>query len=111
MRVERSTKDQVTSRLALLAEEKEKKTKDLLDPAFEESFHDIVKAKDEEARRRKEERSQQRKERKKKMKEVAQQPPPEEEPVEEEETEGVEEGALDPALAAMMGFSGFGGGK
>jgi U4/U6.U5 tri-snRNP component SNU23 len=108
MRVERSTKEQVMSRLEKLAKEKENESKDLLDPATEENFHDIVKAKDEEARRRKDERDRKRKERKKQAKEEAKQPPEEKE---DEETEEVEEEAMDPALAAMMGFSGFGGGN
>ena len=108
MRVETSTKSQVSSRLAMLVKETEKNSnKDLF--GSEENFHDIVKAKDEEARRRKEERDRQRKERKKKAKEKAQQPPEHEDG--DGDTEVVEEEAIDPALAAMMGFSGFGGGK
>lgn len=109
MRVERSTKEELTSRLEMLAKEKESESKDLFDPDTEENFHDIVKAKDEEARRRKEERDRKRKERKKRAKEEAKQPPPKTE--ENEEEEGEEEGGIDPALAAMMGFSGFGGGN
>jgi U4/U6.U5 tri-snRNP component SNU23 len=105
MRVERSTKDQVASRLEMLAKEQEKAKHSLLNPVAEENFHDMVKAKDEEERRRKEERAQKRKDRKKKLKqEVAQED-------EEEETEEAEEETIDPALAAMMGFSGFGGGS
>ena len=108
MRVERSTKDQVSSRLAMLAKEKES-TK-LEDSVEEENFYDVVKFKDEEAKRRKEERAKKRKERKMKKKE--EQP----EKVENAENEDVvveeeEEGGIDPGLAAMMGFSGFGGGN
>ena len=112
MRVERSTKDQVSSRLAMLAKEKES-TSSLLDSVEEESFYDIVKSKDEEAKRRKEERARKRKERKLKKKQEQREPIKEEENIEEEnaEAEEVEEGGIDPSLAAMMGFSGFGGGN
>lgn len=133
MRVERSTKDQVSSRLALLAKEKEKQKSTLVDER-EESFHDIVKAKDEEARQRKEERARQRKERRKMKKALDQQSPAEdveetneeEYPEENEEAENnmeeearnengendekeveVEVEEINPDLAAMMGFSGF----
>jgi hypothetical protein len=75
MRVERSTKDQVTSRLEMLDKEQNKAKDSLLNPMAEENFHDMVKAKDEEERRRKEERSQKRKERKKKLKQEAQHQP------------------------------------
>jgi U4/U6.U5 tri-snRNP component SNU23 len=122
MRVERSTKDQVSSRLAMLAKEKEKQKNALLEEN-EESFHDIVRAKDEEAQRRKEERARQRKERKKMKKAVAAQPQGDSDNEEEanqdpaqnsndgeEETE-VDEGGIDHGIAAMMGFSGFGGGN
>ena len=119
MSVERTTKDQVSSRLAMLAKEKEKQ-KNAFDGG-EEDFHDIVKAKDEEAERRKEERARQRKERKK-MKNVLTQEPQDDDEEEAqvdslqneingEEEEEVEEGGIDPGLAAMMGFSGFGGGS
>lgn len=124
MRVERSTKEQVTSRLAVLAEEKNKTSTKLLDDTGEEeNFYDIVKAKDEEAKRRKEERVRKRKERKlQKQKETkgefvadessqkegaAEDTNKEDEEVAEEEMEG----AIDPNLAAMMGFSGFAGGN
>lgn len=112
MRVERSTKEQVSSRLAMLAKEKES-TSSLLDSVEEESFYDIVKSKDEEAKRRKEERARKRKERKLKKKQEQREPIKEEEKIDEEnaETEEVEEGGIDPSLAAMMGFSGFGGGN
>jgi U4/U6.U5 tri-snRNP component SNU23 len=111
MRVERSTKDQVSSRLALLA--KEKKSTKLLDETVEaENFYDVVKAKDEEAKRRKEERARKRKERKMmKRNEAEEQEPVKKEEAEEKEAEEVEEGGIDPNLAAMMGFSGFGSGN
>ena len=128
MRVERSTKDQVASRLALLAKEKEKQ-KHITDEA-EEDFQRIVMAKDEEAQRRKEERAKQRKERKKMIKAMGDQQntdksgasenvdgdtnkngnveKDDEEPVEEDE---IEEEESNPDMAALMGFSGFGGGN
>ena len=119
MRVERSTKDQVTSRLAALAEEKKKSSTKLLDDTGEEeNFYDIVKAKDEEAKRRKEERARKRKERKlqkqkEKRGEVVKEEPTKEEATENQEAEAeeYEEGGIDPNIAAMMGFSGFGGGN
>lgn len=113
MRVERSTKDQVSSRLALLAKEK-KSTKLLDETVEEENFYDVVKAKDEEAKRRKEERARKRKERKMmKRNEAQEQGPAKKEEAEEQEAEEeeVEEGGMDPNLAAMMGFSGFGSGN
>ena len=95
-----------------LAKEKES-TSSLLDSVEEENFYDIVKSKDEEAKRRKEERARKRKERKLKKKQEQRESIKEEEKIEEEnaETEEVEEGGIDPSLAAMMGFSGFGGGN
>mmetsp|Transcript_108175 Transcript_108175/g.312614 ORF Transcript_108175/g.312614 Transcript_108175/m.312614 type:complete len:291 (+) Transcript_108175:19-891(+) len=121
MRVERSTKDQVSSRLAQLAKEKEKAKKILVDDR-EEYFHDVVKAKDEEAQRRREERAKERKERRKMKKLMAQQGEIEKDESEENEElkevtgddaeeEEVEEEGINPDLAAMMGFSGFGGGN
>jgi U4/U6.U5 tri-snRNP component SNU23 len=117
MRVERSSKDQVSARLAMLAKEKERKDKSVLDESTE-SFGDLVKAKDAEEMRRKEERAKQRKERKK-MK--ALHSPQEEADDEDSEVElktvpestfvpeelEEEEEEVNPDLAAMMGFSGF----
>lgn len=114
MRVERSTKDQVSCRLATLAKEK-KATKLLDDIEGRENFYDVVKAKDAEAKRRKEERARKRKERKlQKQKEERgeiEESKKEEENAEEDGAGEYEEGAIDPSLAAMMGFSGFGGGN
>jgi U4/U6.U5 tri-snRNP component SNU23 len=102
MRVERSTTDEIKNRLERLTKEKEKKNNPLESAAS--SFEDLVKQKDDEAQNRKEERARKRKERKKKA---------QVEPVEEdgEEEEQVGTGGMDPAMAAMMGFSGFGGGN
>jgi U4/U6.U5 tri-snRNP component SNU23 len=140
MRVERSTNDQLMARLAVLAKEKEAskaKANDLMMDGYDEQeegggyYNDIVKAKDEELAKRKEERKQERKEKKKKKKEeimatghhqqeqendvvednaaftkvttTAEQP--------ENDDDQEEEDGVDPGLAAMMGFSGFGGGS
>jgi U4/U6.U5 tri-snRNP component SNU23 len=111
MRVERSTADQVNDVLARLTKEKEKKKDPFLAEQLSKptNYEDVVKQKDEEERLRKEERARKRKERRKKNKE--------EEPVEDEpedgegEEEEVEEEGIDPTMAAMMGFSGFGGGN
>ena len=127
MRVERSTKDQVVSRLAVLVKAKEKSSKDAgfddLVEDEEENFNEIVKAKDEDLKRRKEERKRERKERKKKKKEqqkaAAETEITETEQIADEKEENkVEEGneesnngGMDPNFAAMMGFSGFGGGN
>eukprot|EP00934_Nitzschia_sp_Nitz4_P001365 Nitzschia sp. Nitz4//scaffold37_size175936//159877//160792//NITZ4_002068-RA/size175936-augustus-gene-0.13-mRNA-1//1//CDS//3329549854//1365//frame0 len=111
MRVERSSKDQVSSRLELLLQEEERDRSKAGWDEEEEDFIDVVKAKDEEAKRRKEERARQRKERRKQKKEAPVEEPKEEEtPVEEQDEEGdaeEEEEAVD--MAALMGFSGFGG--
>ena len=117
MRVERSTKDQVVSRLERLAKEKEALRKGNNNFDDEEiDYEDAVRAKDEEDRRRKEERKKKRKERKKKLRQQEKEQPQngDTEEVKEtanEEEDDVEDGGVDPAMAAMMGFSGFGGGK
>jgi U4/U6.U5 tri-snRNP component SNU23 len=108
MRVEKSTKNQVTSRLSALAEVKRKAelaaTTAALqgeDPAVDQvdEFENAVRRKDEEALQRKTERARRREERKKKEQE------------EQDEEEEELSGCLDPAMAAMMGFNGFGGSK
>lgn len=123
MRVERSTKDQVLDRLQAIKKAKEKTLKANEMDQFEEDEEDynaIVMAKDEELKRRKEERKRERKERKKKKKEKLKAPPETETSAEidgkdQPEADGDgEEGDgsdLDPNIAAMMGFSGFGGGS
>lgn len=93
MRIEKSTKDQVMAKLEQLAKES---SEPVPEQEVETSFEDVVKAKDEEAAKRKEERARKREERKKRLQEEQ----------EEEEVEGI-----DPDMAAMMGFSGFGGGN
>lgn len=108
MRVEKSTKSEVTSKLSFLAEEKRKAelaaTAEGDNPAAEgedegNAFEDAVRKKDEEALKRKAERARRKEERKKKEQE------------EREEEEAELNGGLDPAMAAMMGFSGFGSTK
>lgn len=122
MKVERSTKEQVASKLAALVKLKEqaKKATDFDDvEGEEESYHDIVKAKDEELKRKKEERKKERKERRKKKKEqqkaetagLQNQEKTENDVEGDDAGDDEEEGGIDPNLAAMMGFSGFSGGK
>jgi U4/U6.U5 tri-snRNP component SNU23 len=131
MRVERSTKDQVLSRLTVLgaaAIEKKKSTKELItmdDEEQQEDYFGIVHAKDDALRQRQEDRKRERKERKKRKKEQQQQKSSIKEfedqteevktQVDDENNNGDydygEEGGVDPQLAALMGFSGFRGGK
>ena len=126
MRVERSTKDQVVSRLDAMIKAKERcakvELKNQLEDYEEEDFNEIVKVKDEELRRRKEKRKRERKERKKKKKltkNAASESKCNEEndtdekdnPVREEHNEETNNGGINPNIAAMMGFSGFGGGN
>jgi len=127
MRVERSTEDQIVSRLEGMVKEKERCSKvtgmNGFDEDEEEDFNEIVKAKDEELRRRKEERKRERKERKRKKKEqqkasaetgrdeATKRSDEKEEILMEEENEESNSGGMDPSIAAMMGFSGFGGGN
>ena len=126
MRVERSTKEQVSSKLAALVKQKEqaKKASDFDDVEEEEEmYHNVVKAKDEELKRKQEERKKERKERRKKKKEQkkAEAAGLQDEDKAESGNGGIDaggneeeeevEGGIDPNLAAMMGFSGFGGSK
>jgi U4/U6.U5 tri-snRNP component SNU23 len=128
MRVERSTKDQVVSRLEGMVKEKERCSKATGMDRFEEDeeeedFNEIVKAKDEELKRRKEERKRERKERRRKKKEhqtasaetgsdkAIKRSDEKEQVILEEANEESNSGGLDPNIAAMMGFSGFGGGN
>ena len=126
MRVERSTKDQVVSRLEAMKKAKERCSNAVGFDQFdedEEDFNEIVKAKDEELKKRKEERKRERKERKKRkrkqLKMLAENGSDEltnnrYETEQVQSDDGNEEGdgsGLDPGIAAMMGFSGFGGGN
>lgn len=95
MRVERSTKEQVQDRLQALVKKQEPD-----ETTTQITAAEALKAKDEEEQRLKEEKRRRKREaRKKKVQQV-------EEPQEEDE-----EPQMDPALAAMMGFGGFGGGN
>lgn len=107
MRVERSTKDQMVGRLSQLAKEKERAEKKSDTTKFETDYNDVVKAKDEEEAERKAERARKRKELKR-QKRAAKEKPPDANGEEEDE---VEEEGVNPDMAAMMGFSGFGDGK
>lgn len=125
MRVERSTKDQVASRLAVMVKAKERSGKGEGMDQFEEDeevdFYRVVNAKDEELKRRKEGRKRERKERKKKKKEqrkaaaeVVNIKPKDDDGGKSLHIEGNEkknDDFLDPNFAAVMGFAGFGGGK
>lgn len=102
MRVERSSESDLLTKLNELKAKKGETAKE-----EEISYEKLVQNKDEEELRRKEERQRKRRERKKLQKEKDfehEQRPHDDEEAEDE----VEE--TDPALAAMMGFSGFGGG-
>mmetsp|Transcript_1461 Transcript_1461/g.3232 ORF Transcript_1461/g.3232 Transcript_1461/m.3232 type:complete len:289 (+) Transcript_1461:60-926(+) len=122
MRVERSTQDQVVSRLAALVKAKEKTKKDSgfdrLMEEDEEDFNEIVKAKDEQFRRKKEERKRERKQRKKEKKEQQKATAKSSSHNSEQSTaekftlssDNRNDNGIDPNIAAMMGFSGFGGG-
>lgn len=107
MRVEKSTTEEVCDVLKGLAEKKrEREGHNAITGGAENSidFENLVRRKDEEALKRKAERARKREERKRRE-EV------EENPVEELGEEVVEEEDMHPDLAAMMGFSGFGGSR
>ena len=141
MRVEKSTTDEVSGVLSGLAAKKREREKSSAmlsgggSVASSEAvdFEDVVRKKDEEALRRKAERARRREERKCKEKgevnvsstvqlqqavvngtankdEEKEETAEGDNPAEEEEEEE-EEGGIDPAMAAMMGFSGFGSSK
>ena len=109
MRVEKSTTEEVSGVLKGLAEKKRESERPAIDNSVD--FEDIVRQKDEEALKRKAERARKREERKRRErgetgeKDVAPDNPAEEGGEEEE----VEKEGMHPDLAAMMGFSGFGG--
>lgn len=121
MRVERSTKDDLKSKLAALKQKKQ------ANPEEDEEidFAARVEQKDQALKERQEERRRRRKERKQKAKQQQQEEEPTSEPPEDQaeavevkpkaegeevkEEEEEEAPQVDPALAAMMGFSGFGG--
>jgi U4/U6.U5 tri-snRNP component SNU23 len=102
MRVERTSKDSLLNKLSQLTKRKEveEKRSAEVDPADDgPNYDEIVKAKDEEAQTRKEERAEKRRQRKQRL-------------VEKDQGEEDDESPqIDPGMAAMMGFSGFGGGS
>lgn len=104
MRVEQNTKDQVKVRLLELAKQNEKQL-DVSD-FVGTNFENVVKDKEEELRRRQEERLRNRQERKKRIHAVESN-----KDFGKESDEDEDDAELDPAMAAMMGFSGFGGGN
>ena len=128
MRVEKSTAEEVGSVLKGLAEKKSSETgADVVDAV---DFEEVVKAKEEEALRRKQERARRREERKKRARgemtndeedhndgndskdnPADETPSNETENAQDDEEVDEEEGGIDPNLAAMMGFSGFGGSR
>jgi U4/U6.U5 tri-snRNP component SNU23 len=118
MRVERSSKDQLLSKLEELSKKKELDQQRSGSGATILDYRELVQSKDEEERRRKEERRQKRLDRKKRLAEQEEQRQNESEDNgnDEDRNENGEEAEdedaepqVDPALAAMMGFSGFGG--
>jgi U4/U6.U5 tri-snRNP component SNU23 len=102
MRVERTSKDSLLNKLSQLTKRKEVEEKRAteVDPADGPNYDEIVKAKDGEAQQRKEERAEKRRERKQRLVEK-----------DEGEEDDDESPQIDPGMAAMMGFSGFGGGS
>ena len=131
MRVEKSTTEEVSGVLKGLADKKRESEVGSgingVGGAISESvdFEEMVRKKDEEALRRKAERARRREERKRKergdadvvigtnLEEEKQVTAEEDNPAGNDggEEEEVEDGGIDPNLAAMMGFSGFGGSK
>jgi len=113
MRIAKSTTSEVVSKLDQLARDQQaKEAEDSLNEGKESEdanvngFEDSVKKKDEEIEHRKADRKKRREERKKKMREEAKQE--QIQPVEEDDEDIVEEEDVNPDMAALMGFSGFG---
>lgn len=117
MRVQKSTTDEVSGVLQGLAKSKRDREndpdKEMMEPV---DFEEMIRNKDAKAAARKAERARRREERKRKERgeipdvpKPAPPPPPEVNDGSEEEE--YEEGGIDPALAVMMGISGFGSSK
>lgn len=119
MRVEKSTTEEVSGVLKGLAEKKRERDGNKGGAESAIDFEDVVRQKDEEALKRKAERARKREERKRREREESQEViiqeknnDAEENPAEEgDDEEDVEEEGMHPDLAAMMGFSGFGGSR
>ncbi|GKY95763.1 hypothetical protein MPSEU_000537100 [Mayamaea pseudoterrestris] len=108
MHVERSTKDQLQETLQKLAEERQKANNSEDDET--PNLQDIVKAKDEQAKQLKQEREQRRKEKKERQR-MEEEKRLRKQGADEGEDDEDDEPAMDPAMAAMMGFASFGEGK
>ena len=115
MRVQRSTETDLLSKLQQLQQQNQKQQKS---DEPEINYQQLVQDKDEQERLRKEERQRKRQERRKlshkkdnpSSLELDEAPPPQ--PEEKEDNDAnIEEGGMDPDLAAIMGFSGFGSTK
>jgi U4/U6.U5 tri-snRNP component SNU23 len=105
MRVERSTESDVLNKLESLKRQHAKNDSTV---QGELNFDVLVREKDEAEERRKEERQRKRKERRQLQKKIQSEPDNQydlEEEIEEEDAQ------IDPDMAALMGFSGFAGGK
>ena len=118
MRVEKSTTEEVSGVLKGLAEKKRERDGNKGGAESAIDFEDVVRQKDEEALKRKAERARKREERKRREREESQEVvqektnDAEQNPAEEgDEEEDIEEEGMHPDLAAMMGFSGFGGSR
>ncbi len=121
MRVEKSTTEEVSGVLKGLAEKKREREGKNAGNESAIDFEDVVRQKDEEALKRKAERARKREERKRRERGELQEEvivqdrnnDSEKNPADEgeEDEEDVEEEGMNPDLAAMMGFSGFGGSR
>eukprot|EP00979_Chaetoceros_neogracilis_P017731 scaffold10267_cov270-Chaetoceros_neogracile.AAC.29 len=117
MRIAKSTTSEVISKLDELAKEQEAKAAEVTLGMSKESadvevdeFEEIVKKKDEEIEQRKVERKRRRDERKRKSRQEVEHKIMEEGKVDENNNDTGEEGdGINPDMAALMGFSGFGG--
>ncbi|KAL7495308.1 hypothetical protein ACHAWT_003778 [Skeletonema menzelii] len=116
MRVEKSTTEEVSGVLKGLAEKRREREGNKSGSQSAIDFEDVIRQKDEEALKRKAARARKREERKRRERGESQQvivqeknDNVEQNPAEEGDEEEVEEEGMHPDLAAMMGFSGFGG--
>jgi U4/U6.U5 tri-snRNP component SNU23 len=98
MRIERSTKEQVQERLQILTQRQQQQNQTENTLFITETTDELREKDEEQMRRLREERIRRRQEKKKKVEENV-------------DPEDSSEGEVDPNLAAMMGFSGFGGAR
>ena len=113
MRIAKSTTDEVVSKLDQLAKEQQAKlSEDSLNESKESEdvnvneFEEIVKKKDDEIEHRKAERKRRREERKMKLRQEVEHT---KDGKENDKNSDEEEDGTNPDIAALMGFSGFGG--